>query len=130
HPLLAGEKEIVTFETSHLRADATTYPVEVRLQLDACPDKREFLAIILDITSKRAAQVALQEGEKRFRTMVNTIPQLAWMAHADGKRYWYNQLLYAYTGTIPQEMENDGWQSVHDPKILPIVIERWNAAIA
>jgi PAS domain S-box-containing protein len=130
HPLLAGEKEIVTFETSHLRADATTYPVEVRLQLDAGPDKREFLAIILDITSKRAAQVALQEGEKRFRTMVNTIPQLAWMAHADGKRYWYNQRWYDYTGTIPQEMENDGWQSVHDPKVLPMVIERWNAAIA
>lgn len=130
HPLLAGEKEILTFETSHLRADATTYPVEVRLQLDIQPDRREFLAIILDITSKRAAQVALQEGEKRFRTMVNTIPQLAWMAHADGKRYWYNQRWYDYTGTIPQEMENDGWQSVHDPRTLPSVIERWNAAIA
>jgi PAS domain S-box-containing protein len=130
HPLLAGEKEILTFETSHLRADATTYPVEVRLQLDIQPDRREFLAIILDITSKRAAQVALQEGEKRFRIMVNTIPQMAWMAHADGKRYWYNQRWYDYTGTTPEEMENDGWQSVHDPRTLPSVIERWKAALA
>jgi PAS domain S-box-containing protein len=129
-PLLAGEKEILTFETSHLRADGTLYPVEVRLQLDVQPDKREFLAIILDISSRRAAQLALQESERRFRTMVNTIPQLAWIAYADGTRYWYNQRWYDYTGTTPAQMENSGWKNVHDPEVLPAVLERWSTAIA
>ena len=32
-PLLHGEKEILIFETIHLRADGTLYPVEVHLQL-------------------------------------------------------------------------------------------------
>lgn len=130
HPLLTGEKGILTFETTHLRADATYYPVEVRLQLNVQSDKREFLAIILDITSRRAAQLALQESEKRFRTMIDTIPQMAWMAYPDGTRYWYNQRWYDYTGTTLQEMKDRGWESFHDPEILPRVIERWTAAIA
>ena len=130
HPLLTGEKGILTFETTHLRADATYYPVEVRLQLNVQSDKREFLAIILDITSRRAAQLALQESEKRFRTMIDTIPQMAWMAYPDGTRYWYNQRWYDYTGTTLQEMKSRGWESFHDPEILPMVIERWTAAIA
>jgi PAS domain S-box-containing protein len=130
HPLLTGEKEILSFETTHLRADATLYPVEVRLQLDVQADKREFLAIILDITSRPTAQAALQESEKRFRTMIDTIPQLAWMAYANGTRYWFNQRWYDYTGTTPEQMENSGWTNVHDPEVLPRVIERWTAAIA
>jgi hypothetical protein len=130
HPLLTGEKEILTFETVHLRADGTLYPVEVRLQLNVQPDRREFLAVILDITSRRAAQAALQESEKRFRTMVNTIPQLAWVADANGVRFWYNQRWYDYTGTTLEEMQSRGWESLHDPEILPAVIERWTAAIA
>jgi PAS domain S-box-containing protein len=130
HPLLTGEKEILSFETMHLRADATLYPVEVRLQLNVQADKREFLAIILDITPRRIAQAALQESEKRFRIMIDTIPQLAWMAHADGTRFWFNQRWYDYTGTTPEEMKNSGWMNVHDPDVLPGVIERWTAAIA
>jgi PAS domain S-box-containing protein len=130
HPLLTGEKEILSFETTHLRADATLYPVEVRLQLNVQAAKREFLAIILDITSRRTAQVALQESEKRFRTMIDTIPQLAWMAYANGTRYWFNKRWYDYTGATPEQMENSGWKSVHNPEVLPEVIERWTAAIA
>ena len=129
-PLLNGEQELLTFETVHLRADATLYPVEVRLQLTVQPDKREFLAIILDISSRRAAQLALQESEKRFQTMINSMPQLAWMADANGIRYWYNQRWYDYTGTTPEEMENCGWKNLHDPKVLPVMIERWTAALA
>lgn len=130
HPLLTGEKEMLSFETMHLRADATLYPVEVLLQLNVQADKREFLAIILDITSRHTAQVALQESEKRFRTMIDTIPQLAWMAYANGTRYWFNKRWYDYTGATPEQMENSGWKSVHDPEVLPEVIERWTAAIA
>jgi PAS domain S-box-containing protein len=130
HPLLTGEKEILSFETTHLRADATHYPVEVRLQLNVQADKREFLAIILDITSRRTAQAALQESEKRFQTMIDTISQLAWMAYADGTRFWFNQRWYDYTGTTPEQMENSGWMNVHDPEVLPEVLERWTAAIA
>jgi PAS domain S-box-containing protein len=78
----------------------------------------------------RASEAALRDSELQFRTMVNSIPQLAWMAHADGYVHWYNRRWYQYTGTTPQEMEGWGWQSVHDPMYLPGVLEQWRASIA
>lgn len=129
-PLLHGEEKVRVFETMHLRADGTLYPVEVHLQRFAQPGRPVFLAIMLDITRRRHAELALRESEERFRTMANTIPQLAWIAEADGSRFWYNQRWYDYTGATPEEMEGFGWQRVHDPEILPKVIERWASAVA
>jgi signal transduction histidine kinase len=62
--------------------------------------------------------------------MINTIQQLAWIGETDGSRSWYNQRWYDYTGTTPEEMMGWGWQKVHDPKLLPEVIKRWNEATA
>jgi PAS domain S-box-containing protein len=76
------------------------------------------------------AYKTLQEKEERFRTMTNAIPQLAWIAQPDGYIYWYNERWYSYTGTTPEQMEGWGWQSVHDPEVLPKVLEQWKASIA
>jgi PAS domain S-box-containing protein len=62
--------------------------------------------------------------------MANSMSQLAWIAKADGFIFWYNQRWYDYTGTTPEQMEGWGWQSVHDPKALPNVMENWKGAIA
>ncbi len=78
----------------------------------------------------KEANEALRESEERFRTMANAIPQLAWIAHADGYIHWYNERWYAYTGTTPEQMEGWGWQSVHDPEVLPKVLEQWKCSIA
>ena len=83
-----------------------------------------------DITERKRAEDALRESEAQFRTLANAIPQLCWMAHADGGIFWYNQRWYEYTGSVPEEMEGWGWQTVHDPAALPNVLERWNASIA
>lgn len=82
-----------------------------------------------NITDRKLAERALQESEARFRTMANTIPQLAWIARGDGFIQWYNERWYEYTGTTSQEMEGWGWQRVHDPEVLPMVLERWREAI-
>jgi PAS domain S-box-containing protein len=85
---------------------------------------------IQDITERRQAEREVRESEERFRTLVNSSPQLASMARADGFILWYNQRWYDYTGTTPEQMEGWGWQSVHDPAVLPAVLSRWRDAIA
>ena len=128
--LLAGEKEVLIFETMHMRADGTIYPVEVHLQVFERLERAEFLAITLDITIRRRAEAALRESETRFRTLANTIPQLAWIANTDGSRSWYNQRWYDYTGMTPEEVLGWGWQKLHDAEMLPKVIRKWTDAVA
>jgi PAS domain S-box-containing protein len=72
---------------------------------------------------------ALQESERQFRSLADSIPQLAWMGEATGELFWYNRRWYEYTGTTPQQMLGWGWRSVHDPEQLPAVMEKWTRAI-
>ena len=74
--------------------------------------------------------VNLQISDPQFQMLADNIPTACWMAGPDGYIFWYNRRWYEYTGTTPAEMEGWGWQSVHDPKALPDVLERWQASIA
>lgn len=66
----------------------------------------------------------------QFRLLAENIPALCWMANADGYIVWYNLRWHEYCGTTPEEMEGWGWQTVHDPDVLPTVLERWTGCIA
>ena len=77
-----------------------------------------------------ALNTLLRQSEERLRTLADAMRQLAWIASADGATNWFNKRWYEYTGATPQEMEGWGWQSVHDPEVLPRVMEKWRASIA
>ena len=76
------------------------------------------------------AEKALRESEERLRTMADNIPNLAWIAHADGYIFWYNKRWFEYTGRTQESMQAWGWQKVHDPQVLPSVLEGWKNALA
>lgn len=87
------------------------------------------LVTVIETTDKKKAVDALKASEERFRAMADNIPNLAWMANADGWIYWYNKKWYDYTGTTPDQMEGWGWQSVHHPKELPLVLKNWKRSL-
>lgn len=68
-------------------------------------------------------------ADSEFRSLANEIPTLCWIANGDGYIVWYNRRWHEYCGTTPDQMEGWGWQSVHDPEVLPAVIERWTHSI-
>ena len=120
------------YETVRIRKDGSRIDVSVTISPVRDINGRIIGAskITRDISESKRAEEALRESEQRFQAMANGIPQLAWMAEADGHIFWYNQRWYDYTGTTFAQMEGWGWQSVHDPEILPSVIERWKGSIA
>ena len=122
----------VRYEKEYLRKDGTRVPIEllVHLSRDAEGKPEYYYSFLTDITERKRAAAALRESERQFRTLAESISNLAWWANADGYLTWYNRRWYEYTGTTPQEMEGWGWQRVHDPRILPAVLERWKASIA
>jgi PAS domain S-box-containing protein len=84
----------------------------------------------VDIADRKRAEEAVRENERQFRLLADSISNLAWWANGDGYITWYNRRWYEYTGTTPEEMEGWGWQRVHDPQMLPAVLERWRSSIA
>jgi PAS domain S-box-containing protein len=104
-------------------------------------DPRAFTADEVQLVEEVAARIwlavervrvseALERSGEEFRTLADGIPTLCWMAEPDGHIYWYNRRWYEYTGTVAAEMVGWGWQSVHDPIVLPAMLERWHNSLA
>jgi PAS domain S-box-containing protein len=71
----------------------------------------------------------LEQREREFRALADAIPQLAWMADAEGSIFWYNRRWYDYTGMTFESTKGWGWQALHDSSRLPEVVTRWRDAI-
>ncbi|MDQ6925712.1 MAG: PAS domain-containing protein, partial [Candidatus Eremiobacteraeota bacterium] len=65
-----------------------------------------------------------------FRVIADAVPQMMWSALPDGWIDWYNARWYEYTGQTRDEAAGWGWQAVHHPEDLPVVMRAWPGSIA
>ena len=88
------------------------------------PDRQpaEVVGTLADVTAQK-------ETERGLVALIDGLPELAWSARPDGHIDFYNERWYSYTGTTFEDMEGWAWQTVHDPAVLPEVVERWQRAI-
>ncbi|HET6144579.1 MAG TPA: ATP-binding protein [Candidatus Acidoferrales bacterium] len=98
------------------------------------PRDRDEVSVLVDEFNQMLTEIqnrdsALQQSEEQFRTLANSIAQMAWMGDSEGNLTWYNQRWYEYTGTTLEQMAGWGWQQVHDPQKLPEVLPKWRAAL-
>ncbi|HEX6219351.1 MAG TPA: PAS domain S-box protein [Sphingomicrobium sp.] len=126
------EGHSVEFEIRFRRADGNDIPV-----LGGSSPLRDgegritgSVATFSDLTARHISERERDEQRSEFQTLADNIPTLCWMAYADGHIYWYNRRWYEYTGTSPESQEGWGWESVHDPDVLPLVAERWQHSLA
>lgn len=75
-----------------------------------------------EITERKRAESALRASERQFHTLADSIPQLVWMAHADGAIYWFNSHWYEYTGRPDGGIDPHAWHTV--------LGNRWTEALA
>ncbi|HEX4810676.1 MAG TPA: PAS domain-containing protein [Bryobacteraceae bacterium] len=95
------------------------------------------IGIARDITDRKHAESALIEAnreiaqrEEQFRMVANAIPQLAWMADAQGSRFWFNERWFQYTSSVLQEVKGWGWLKLVDPDHAQRVDEHFRRCIA
>lgn len=67
HTALKGETP--TYEVKRLRYDGSEFDAEITYTLITLNEKRYMQAIIRDITERKSADIRLQEGEDKYRTL-------------------------------------------------------------
>jgi PAS domain S-box-containing protein len=118
------EFEIVGIKGTRLRVETHAVPMR-----DPATGQMVQLAVTRDVTGARAADEKLRRSEEELRALADSIPQLAWMADPSGEIFWYNLGWYEYTGSTFEEMQGSGWKAMHDPRMLPQVLARWEESI-
>src|SRR5262245_56106594 len=63
--------------------------------------------------------------EENLRHLADALPQLVWIARANGYIEYYNQSCYDYTGKSKHELLGWGWRDVLHPDEVEVKLERW-----
>jgi PAS domain S-box-containing protein len=125
-----GHESLVEFDRN---AEA---PIQLYLNFvylptrDAAGDIDGIFVHATDVTETVMARKRVEESERQFRTLAETIPHLAWMADEKGNRLWYNRRWYDYTGSTFEDAKDWGWERFQDPAMLAEVRRRWHEALS
>ncbi len=76
----------------------------------------------------RTAQLAA--SERRYRNMLNALPQIAWTTNAKPEVTFYNKRWYEYTGLSVHETQTLGWKEVVHPDDWQYCVEKYRSIIA
>jgi PAS domain S-box-containing protein len=125
----SGNKGQIEFQIVGLRGTRRWMETHAVPMRDNSSGRTVQLAVTRDVTARREADEKLRRSEEELRALADSIPQLAWMANPEGHVFWYNHGWYEYTGKTQDQMEAGGWQAVHDPNVLPRVLEKWNESV-
>lgn len=88
------------------------------------------VALLVQRSGRRKAEIALRASEAQFRLMADTAPVLIWRASADGGCNFCNRPWLDFTGrTLEQEL-GDGWVEGVHPDDVNTAVERFRGAFA
>jgi PAS domain S-box-containing protein len=78
-----------------------------------------------EIAERRLAEERLRQTERRLRTIIDTIPTIAWRTSPDGSGEYWNQRWHDYTGLSLEAVRGWGWQTVIHPEDLGEITATW-----
>lgn len=90
-------------EVAGLRSDGTTVPLYLSVGASWVSGEVRFTAILHDITKKRAAEHALRESERRYRSVVDTIREIVYRIDLKGNFLFLNPAWTEITGYAVDE---------------------------
>ncbi|MBP0000590.1 MAG: PAS domain S-box protein [Cyanobacteria bacterium SID2] len=106
-PLIENRIPKLTFEAVYQRADGSQYPVEVRLQLVRQPEKSLFLAVVLDLSDRKATENALRQSQARYAMATRAARVGIWEWNVQTGEFYLDPNLKALLGYDDSEIAND-----------------------
>src|SRR5580692_4200061 len=85
--------------------------------------------LLTDIDDRKRAEDRLRSSERDLRTIINTIPMLAWSARPDGFCDFLNQRWLDFTGLSAEQARGSGWGSTIHPDDAKGLLDSWQMAL-
>jgi|GEM_PF-4579294 len=129
------------FEANYARAMRENVPVTFEVYFDQEPYANwyevrtsplaEGIAVYFRVTTeRRKREEALRESERRFRQLVDSIPQLVWTCQPEGPCDFLSRQWLDYTGIPESEQLGYGWLNQIHPDDREGLLQTWNTAVA
>jgi len=87
------------------------------------------VALKADLVARQAVEAALRESEASFRTLTEAMPQLVWMAKADGAIIFTNRRWAEHTGLTVAESRGEGWLRAFHAQDVDRVRDEWKRVV-
>lgn len=87
-------------------------------RFDASGKTDGVLIFVYEVTDMVQIRLEVEENERRFRLLLNAIPQIAWTNATDGAVNFYNEQWYTYTGIDFEQSQPQDLEAVVHPEDL------------
>jgi PAS domain S-box-containing protein len=88
-----------------------------------------YMGTVQDVTEAKRAEETLRASERDLRSVIDTIPCLAWSARADGWADFLNKRWLDYAGVTAEQAMGHGWFSALHPDDVEGMALAWNEAL-
>jgi PAS domain S-box-containing protein len=85
--------------------------------------------ISIDISERKATELALRDSEARFRAIADTMPQMVWSTRPDGYHDYYNARWYEFTGMTEGSTDGAEWNGMFYPDDQERARETWRHSL-
>jgi len=95
-------------------------------------EKNEIEGVIgagVDVTEQVEARKKIEQSEKQLNEMANAVPQLVWIADADGKVIYYNERVSEFEGALKKDDGSWTWQGLIHADDLKATEAAWTQAV-
>ncbi|MBS9721753.1 PAS domain-containing protein [Tianweitania sp. BSSL-BM11] len=86
--------------------------------------------ISVEITERKATEMALIDSEARFRAIADTMPQMVWSTRPDGYHDYYNARWYEFTGMPEGSTDGEEWNGMFHPDDQERAFAQWRHCLA
>lgn len=128
--LLRTKGQLPSVEAQICRLDGTIVDVEVYSHWTEYEGRDCVQVHFTEITHRKQVEQELRVSERRLRDLADAIPQIVWIAGADGGLTHLNAKASEYTGIGVDQLTGWSWDQVIHPEDLEATVALWMTCLS
>jgi len=84
----------------------------------------------IEVTDQVIARKKIEESEKKFRLLADSLPQFVWTADPQGNLNYFNESVFEFSGLSQDQLLNQGWLQMVHPDDREKNFKTWEDSIA